>query len=247
MTSATVDLPGFLYNIGASRDQDQVAAEIRAMLDHREHRSHPATAEVRLTEAIGYRLPKVKGYTLFRDRTSAARANIATYLRNDLASSHRWIDLSSTWPKTDHPGIHPPRSFQVTRVGRCIGVTAHQGPPFTRQAHPEVQAEGQGALIETLAPEVARLSPVARERANLRPRWVAYDANARAGDPHPSPTTLAAAIGGRVAGKRIDCLVYRGCVVAEHEYVERVGGVRLGSDHHRAFRYVITVDAKWIP
>lgn len=248
----TVDLPGWFYNIGPGRPDAQVAREIRAMLAHRERPGDPRVAELRLAEVIGYHpLPKVAGYTLFADRSTEARANIATYIRNDLAGTHRWIDLAETWPRTDHPGTHPPRSFLVTRVGLCSGVTAHQGPPTTRRTHPAVQREGQLALRRALLPTPpVDSTPAVKARALARPRWLSYDANARRGDPDPSPSTLADSIGGMVAGHRIDCLVYRGCTVRETEYVERVRHgddvIELLTDHGHAFRYVITVDRRWI-
>lgn len=254
---STATLPGWFYNLGPGRDEQQVEREIRAMLAYRERPKDPLPAELRLVEVVGYHpLPEVRGYRLFADRSTEARRNVATYIREDLARGRdQWVDLRGQWPKTDHPGTHAPRAFQRTRVGRCVGVTAHQPPPFTRRELPKLQREGQGVLTELLDPRRRESWPTATrtERAVVlaRPRWVAYDANAKRGDPDPSPSTLADAIDGRLVGSRIDCVVLAGDVECrEFDYPDRIRHdgelVHLLTDHHHAFRYVLEVDERWV-
>lgn len=251
-----VVLPGWFYNVGPGRDEGQVEREVRAMLAFRERPTDPAVAELRLVEAIGYHpLPTVPGYELIFDRSTEARANVATYVRSDLASDHRWLDLKGTWPKTDHPGTHAPRSFLNTRVGRCAGVTAHQPPPFTRVELPQLHREGQDALGQLLDPRrresFRALARSDQDQALSRPRWVAYDANADRNDADPSPKTLARAIGGQLVGSRIDCVVLRGDVECrEFEYLPEVRHdgdlVRFLTDHNHALRYVLRVEERWV-
>lgn len=229
----TVELPMWFYNVGPGRDRAQVEAEIRVVLA-------TGCAVLGLCEAIGYRLPDVKGYTLVRDTSTPSRANIAAYVRDDLPISRvRWLDLTTTWPRTQHGGEHPPRSFLVFRAAGVQVIVAHQAPKNAATVW-LAQWEGVNALVKVM--DRRRSTD---DEARRRPRVVLWDANRQPNDTGPGPLYLAENTGGAVVGTRIDNAVIRRGKASHVAYPERVGGVQLRSDHHHAFRFTFTVRYEW--
>lgn len=100
----------WFYNIRVGRDAVQVAREVRAMLAKRR------VLALFLVEASGYRLPPVATHQHVRDRTSASRANVAAYVKRGHLREVRWVDLDHMWKRTEHPGMHDPRSFLVLDI-----------------------------------------------------------------------------------------------------------------------------------
>jgi len=240
-----VDLDFWFYNLDNGRPPGVVRGELEAI-------ASTAPAFIGCCEAVGYDLEPLPGLALARDCSRPGRANIASWVRDDLAGDleQRWLDLATTWPNTDRPGTHWPRSFQSVLVGRIPVFIAHQPPPHLGELTDVGQAEGVEALSRAIAPwhrsDWTRRVPEEQERARSRPRVLLWDANRRPGDAGPGPTLLARMIHGRSVGHRIDGAVVSGIAHASRiEYPERVDGVRLGSDHHHAFRFTLTVRRQW--
>lgn len=223
------------YNLQVGRDRDQVARELRALLTDR-----PVLLGV--CEATGYLLPRFRGYTLLRDTSRPSRANVAAWVREDLYRHHRWHDLTETWTRTEHPGTHEPRSWLEVSTGRgAVGMqtlVGHQPPKGTDNTQ-AAQAEGIALLERRMTPWRNPGWTGNSSLARLRTRLVLMDANRRTGEPGPGPDTLAAAIGGRVVGQGIDCAVVRNGNPGAARYVRAAAGVTLGSDHERAFTFLV--------
>jgi hypothetical protein len=241
-----VDLDFWFYNLDNARPPHIVQRELDAIAS-----TEPAF--IGSCEATGYTFDPLPGLESARDRSKRARANIATWVRKDLAGDleQRWFDLSTRWPRTDSPGIHEPRSFQGVLVGRIPVFTAHQPPPHLGRLTEVGQQEGIDVLRRAIAPwhRVDWHERVTEQRvaARERPRVLLWDANRRPGDSGPGPTMLARQIDGRHVGHRIDGAVICGDAKASGvEYPDRVAGVRLGSDHHHAFRFTLTVHKQWL-
>jgi hypothetical protein len=206
------------YNLGPGRSSIRISQELRGMASMRPR-------VIGLVEAIGYPLPDLPDYRRVRDTTRPSRANVAAYVRRDLTvKSVKWHDLSQTWPRTEMPGTHPPRSILELRVNGSQVIVYH-APPQTK--HPDSfkgQQEGIAALTRLMAPGVGAWS-------KKRPRVALMDANRRPGEPGPGPDKLAAAIDGTTRGTRIDCAVTRKQPVDRVLYRRHVPGAELGSDH----------------
>lgn len=246
MAHDDVDLHFWFYNLDNGRPDHVVQSELEAIAS-----TEPAF--IGACEATGYVFDPLPGLELTRDRSTPSRANIATWVRKDLAGDHdqHWLDLSTTWPKTDGPGTHPPRSFLGVRVGRIPVFTAHQPPPHVGSFSQKGQQEGVDVLTRAIAPwhrsDWTRRVPAAQELARVRPRVLLWDANRRPGEAGPGPTLLARRIHGRSVGHRIDGAVVSGVGrVSRVGYPERVAGVPLASDHHHAFRFTLTVHPQWV-
>ncbi|GAA4372470.1 hypothetical protein [Nocardioides caricicola] len=241
-----VDLDFWFYNLDNGRPDRVVQRELEAI-------ASTGPAFIGSCEATGYDFDPLPGLEQARDRSRPGRANIATWVRTDLAGrgEQRWVDLATTWPNTDRPGTHPPRSFQGVLVGRIPVFTAHQPPPHLGRLTDLGQEEGVEALCRAIAPwhrpDWTRRAPEEQERARARPRVLLWDANRRPGDAGPGPTLLARRVHGRSVGHRIDGAVVSGVAHASRvDYPERVAGLRLGSDHHHAFRFRLTVRRHWV-
>lgn len=241
-----VDLEFWFYNLDNGRPHSVVQHELAAIASTR-------PAFIGACEATGYRFEPLPGLVLARDRSTPARANIASWVRRDLAGptgEQRWLDLSTTWPRTDRGGIHEPRSFQRRHVGRIPVFTAHQVPPhidLTDVGHQEGVDALAGAMDPTRTSEWQERPREQQEQARQRPRVLLWDANRRPGEPGPGPSLLARQIGGRTVGHRIDGAVVRGdCKASAVDYPDRVAGVELLSNHGHAFRFTLTVDRRWI-
>lgn len=244
--SDQVDLDFWFYNLDNGRPHDVVQRELDAIASTR-------PAFIGSCEATGYTFDPLKDLVLARDRSRASRANIAAWVREDLAGEldQRWFDCKTTWPRTDRPGTHEPRSFQGVLVGRIPVFTAHQPPPHLGKLTEVGQREGIDVLTKAIAPwhreDWTQRAPEHRVRARERPRVLLWDANRRPGEEGPGPTLLAKQLEGRSVGHRIDGAVICGDAKAsDADYPERVAGVPLRSDHHRAFRFTLTVNKRWI-
>ncbi len=247
-----VDLDFWFYNLDNGRPPDVVQRELEAIASKK-------PAFIGGCEATGYTFDPLPGYVLARDRSRRARANIASWVRKDLAGdkdidgepAHRWHDLKTVWPRTDAPGTHEPRSYQHRLVGWIPVLTAHQPPPHLGKLTEVGQAEGIEVLARAMGPwlrdEWEERTEEQRDRARARPRVLLWDANRRPGEPGPGPTMLAKKIGGRTVGRRIDGAVICGeAKPSKVEYPESVAGVDLQSDHHHAFRFTLTFDKRWL-
>lgn len=206
------------YNLDNNRpDQAQLAREIHALLE-----DEPLALVC--VEAIGNQLPSVRRYDTLTDRSTRSRANMALYVREDADRTDlRWVDLDTTWQRTEGPGIHENRAFPWVVADGLQIIGVHQQPNRTNTTL-EGQAEGIGALSRLMA-----------RGPEHRPAVAIGDYNRRVYETGPGPRTLASRIGGKVYGQRIDCAVGRG-VKGRSRYVTEVDGVRLRSDHGHAQR-----------
>lgn len=101
----------WFYNVRVGRAAWTVDRELRAMLTARR------TFAVFLVEAGGYLLPRVRTHELVRDRSTGSRANLAAYVRRGHLRYAEWVDLQATWKRTEHDGMHDPRSLLVLLIG----------------------------------------------------------------------------------------------------------------------------------
>lgn len=234
----------WFYNLGPGRSTTQVNREIRAMLG-----TNPLV--LGLCEATGYDLAAVKDYTLLRDRSRPGRANIAAYVATRRTLSHlRWHDLAQVWNRTEHPGVHWPRSWLEFDIGRVQVLIGHQPPQRTSNTL-RAQQEGIALLTTRLAPWTRdtwkALDPRAKAKAKDKPRVLLWDANRRPGEKGPGPSTLAADVPTRIVGNHIDLANVRGHVdPLHHRYPDTVAGVVLRSDHDTAFNMKAGIPDRWL-
>lgn len=208
----------WFYNLDNGRPDAVVNQEIKAILSTR-----PAIFAG--CEATGLRIDDHPEYRRVRDTSTRSRSNMVLLVRKDLPfKAGGWIDFASTWPRTEGPGTHEPRSFpHATVLGQVVAVV--HLPPENAAKADWLQAECIDAL------------------AALNPDIAIGDFNGRKGDPgRDAPDALARRIRGRTVGVRIDCAVVRnGLRVRGVKYPTKVGKigrrVRLLSDHHHALRF----------
>ncbi len=229
------------YNLDNSRDDAQVARELRAFATAR-------PAIIGICEAIGNTLPELHGYRLVRDRSTRSRQNIAAYVRKDLPVTHiEWIDLKKTWPRTNGKGgTHEARSYLKMRIGYMSVIVAHQpqrplGSDELRRRLVAARTEGIERLSSEMTP--AKTSPIAL----ARPRLLMSDFNGRIGE-QQGPHIVAKKIKGVVTGgERIDNVISRGAVkVHRYKTFSRIDGVELKSDHKHAVSFEITLRSAWL-
>lgn len=208
------------YNLDNNRpDQQQLQREVDAILD---------TGPLALVcvERLGNTLRERRGYDLLASDKNRSRQNTAIYVAADAEHGDlRWIDLDTTWHRTEGPGEHEARSFPHVDVDGLLLIGVHQQPKGTNTTL-DGQAEGIGALSRAF-------------REHDGPALAIGDFNRTALETGPGPRTLAKRVEGRTIGTRIDCAVGRG-VRGRIAYPTSVGGVRLLSDHRRAVR--VTID-----
>lgn len=226
------------YNLDNNRDDGVVREELLAAADR-------GYALLGLCETIGNRLVDLKGYERISDNTTRSRQNIAAYVRKDLPITNvDWHDCSFRWPRTEGPGIHEPRSWLLLEVGQreTQVLIGHQPSRYVDGALAG-QQEGIDVCERYMAPWTrqgwtSRLGKHQRA-ARKKPRLALADWNRRSGESGPGPDALARAIRGRVDGGGIDAMVSRNVDVRDWRYVQRIGDVRLHSDHKHAFEAVV--------
>lgn len=98
------------YNLRVGRPEQEVAAELNAILSTRR------TLGLFMCEAVGYDLPDSLRFGLVRDRGTEARANLAAYVRIGHLEGHTWHDLRGRWRRTEHPGQHAPRAILEVEI-----------------------------------------------------------------------------------------------------------------------------------
>lgn len=225
------------YNLRVGRDGDQVARELRALLA-----AKPLV--LGLCEGVGYDLRAVAGYELVRDRSNKSRANVAAYVAAGHLHNVRWFDMRETWKRTEHEGIHEPRSWIDLTVGDAQVLVGHQPPKFTNNVD-KSQGEGIDFLTRRMAPWTretwSRRSAKGQKVALLRPRVVLMDANRRHNETGPGPAELARRIDGWVVGRAIDLAVVRRALATDIEYVTHPNGVVLKSDHPHALTFKLDI------
>ena len=214
----------YTYNLDNNRpDQHQLARELQAIASE-----DPLV--IACVESIGNRLPRLRGYVLYGDDSTRSRANVAAYVRRDArVGDVRWTDLKETWRRTQGPGIHEPRSFLTVVADKVQVTTLHQCPKGTSNTL-AAQAEGIDALESLM-----------NRGPDDRLAIAIGDFNRRRREAGPGPDLLAARVGGRVVGTRIDAAVVRGAKRARARYLTHVAGVPMRSDHKHAMR----LEVKW--
>lgn len=229
-----VELDLWFYNLDNGRPRKVVNGEVGAILT-----TWPAALAG--VEAVGMDFDDFDGYREVRDRSTTSRANVAAWIREDYwAGVEQWDDLRTSWPRTEYDGRHEPRSFLRTQVGRVPLWVAHQ-PPKGLEGRLTLQGQQEG--VDVLADA---MTPPRRPWPQKQPRVVLWDPNRFPGETGPGPDELAKRINGQVVGRRLDGAVIRGAgQPSDVEYPEVVCGVQLRSDHGHAFRFTLTVPARW--
>lgn len=233
------------YNCRVSRPQTVVAREVAALLRYR-------PTILGLCEATGYDLPRVPGFRLTRDTSTASRANIAAYVAVGLARKEIWHDLTETWSRTQHHGTHEPRSWLEVRVGACQFMVGHQPPQGTDNTR-AAQQEGITLCDNRMAPwhrdDWDDRPDQVKADAKACPRIALADWNRRPTEGGPGPEKLAAQLDGSVAGRFIDAAVYRGrdLHLRDVDYQDTCAGVPMKTDHPWG-ALVVKVDVKdrWV-
>jgi hypothetical protein len=205
------------YNCDNGRPDPRVNLELDRLLD--------LLDVLVCCEATGLHVDRRDSHRLIRDRSTTSRENQFAFVRRDLDyEPGGWLDHSGTWPRPKYPhlGNHEPRSFPWFTVEGLV-VVGVQLPPDNAHPRGPLQMESIRRLV-ALNPDVAL-----------------GDFNARRGEDGPGPDLLAARIGGRTIGRRIDCAVVRqGLKVSDIDYPMRLGRVQLLSDHRRASTFTVT-------
>lgn len=221
------------YNLGPGRPVPEVYAEIRNFaLPMKRGKVWVIPREIWLVEAIGYgSLPHLPDYEQIRDISRPSRANIAGYIlkRPGRKISHRWIDLDFTWPRTEHDGMHPPRSILKFRDGQLRGAVYHAPDPRAKDV--EVgHTEGADAVVRTLS------------GFSGKPLLAVADWNTNIHDDVNGAASVARRLGGRVVGgPPVDHAVVRGLKDVDARYTSTWRGRHLGTDHHSG---AFVIDAK---
>lgn len=230
--------PLTFYNVDNGRDVQQVAKEIRALLD-------PRPAILGLCET-NMELPSVEDYRLVRDRSRPGRENLAAYVKSNLeVSDVTWLDLHETWTRTNpgQSGQHWPRSILEFRAGRLKVWVAHAPPKGTDNVKAS-QGEHTDKLVARMAPwtrdDWDERSDADQAAAKDQARVILWDANRKVGEGDHGPDSVGRRCDASHAGGKIDLSTYRGGEVkgkANAAYFSQVAGVKLKSDHGHAFRF----------
>lgn len=206
------------YNCRVGRPNKVLVAEIKALLSL-------GLGFLGLCETVGYKLPKIKGYTLIRDTSSASRANVAAYVRTPLYGGKVvWHDLKETWLRQHANTQHPPRAFFTVRLSvgdeRVRAMVGHFPPKQPHRPDPAQQARAWDESKEAFAKVL---------RNSKRPIFALADWN---GD----PGVVAAAVdGAHDTGAKIDGAVFRDIKISDVGYPTHVGDLPLKTDHKHAF------------
>lgn len=237
------------YNVRVGRSPKVVGRELRAIC-----LAHPRPLVVGLCETVGYELPDIPGYKLLRDRSTRSRANIAAYVdaRHEI-SEVRWLDQEETWGRTQHAGEHEARVTLQFLVDDTQVLVGHQAPRGTDNTV-AAQTEGINTMIKAMAPWTRRgfqdRLALWRAKAKDRPRLVMMDVNRPHDVPGPGAWTLARAIGGKIFGQRILCMVARNVELIEDRYPTKVEvwgeTVQLESDHGCMFEAIVKVPSEFL-
>lgn len=207
-------MPFAFYNLAPPGDPNRgsvrVALESNAIVNNDPtdlFRRRPKVFGV--CEAIGRSLPSLDRYDLLRDTSRASRANLAVYVLDHLDHGRaEWIDLKETWPRTEHPGTHPPRSLLVVRVEDWTVCVSH-APPTAPGAGP-ARAEWVKAARAFMAGPGPRLL---------------------LSDPNALPVDVA---GVEHGGTPIEHAHVRGARLVSWSTPAEINGVRMLSDHKKA-------------
>ncbi len=208
---------GFAFeNLGPTPRRDEINDELLALANvtSRDH-DRPIPKGVGVAEAIGKRLPVLPRHDMLRDTRRPGRANVALYVRADLAHDHEWIDLDETWPRTEHPGTHPPRSILVAQVEDWRVIVAH-APPLGRRTG-DARAEWLAAMVDAILDTPDDRTPVLALT-----------------DPNGLGPALLLGPGMVTGGTPVEAAHGRRVILDHAQAVESVNGVRMRTDHGRA-------------
>lgn len=156
-------VPFAFENLGPADRPFQISLELRALanlVNPDPDRRRPKVIGV--CEALGKVLPDdLADYRLVRDRSRRPRANIALYVLSRLhIEAIRWHDLRETWPRTEHPGEHEPRSILRVDVDGWRILVGHAPPiaPGSDKARDEWH-DAMVDLMRSPAPVLALTDP----------------------------------------------------------------------------------------
>ncbi len=208
--------PFAFENLGPTPRPDEISDELHALANVTSRdRDRRTPKGIGVAEAIAKRLPTLPRHDLIRDTSRPGRANLALYVLARLAHDHEWVDLHETWPRTERPGTHPPRSLLVAQVEDWRVIVGH-APPLARGTA-DARAEWLAAMVEAILDTPDDRTPVLAltDPNGLGPRLLLGPGMVTGGSPVEA-----------VHGRR---------VILDHaQTVEAVNGVRMRTDHGRA-------------
>lgn len=226
-----ISLPVIFYNLRVHRDQSQVNREIAAILK-------TGVAIFGMCEAIGYKLPRIPGYTLIRSNATKPQQNIAAYVKDTLTvNAVNWYDMKLSYPRTEDPGMHEPRTVLVLRIGWTQVIITHL--PAGRQAQTEAaKREVWNFITQRINANDAQND----KRAAEIPRLAMFDSNGIR-----DAEKVAKATNSRMISRtEIDTGIYKKSQVHSVDYKSVVSGVVLRSDHRHCLSFKWRVNSEWM-
>lgn len=217
--------PGVFYNLDNARDPKRVAQECDGILS-------TGPGVFGFCEGFGYRFNHTDDYRLLHASRMPAesggrtpgRLNVGAYVHRSLdVVSWGYTDSVITWERPDRPGQqHWARStlhavLEDESHRRTQLLIGHRPPTTILHDTGPAQAEWDAIL--------GRLLTRGRD---TRRRVALCDWNG-------SPNELAAHVGGRIVGHRLDAALTVNVDTGRPRYVDTFGGVKLRSDHGHAF------------
>jgi len=199
-----------------NRGPGQVRRELGALANNVNPDSRrPDPKAIGLCEALDHRLPDLWRYGQpIRDVSRRSRENLALYVLARLDRGRvRWHDLAETWPRSNRPGTHEPRSILDVEVEDWRILVSH-APPVSVGTGP-ARREWLDAMVDVMrgpTPVLALTDPNGLGDELIRRLGVK-------------------AVGG---GTHIEAAHGRGIILTAVHASGRVNGVPMLTDHKRA-------------
>lgn len=209
--------PFTFENLGPIDRPAQIESELRAQAnDLRRDPDRPQPKGIGGCESGGKRLPDLNRYgPPIRDTSRPGRANLYLYVLAWHDVEHEWIDLDETWPRTEHPGTHPPRSILVAQVDDWRVIVGH-APPIARRTG-DARAEWLAAMIDAILDTPDDRTPVLALT-----------------DPNGLGPALLLGPGMVTGGTPVEAVHGRRVILDQAQAVESLNGVPMLTDHRRA-------------
>jgi hypothetical protein len=230
VTTGLERVPLWVYNFGPAgkdgRTMWDVTREVRALCnvgENRDRRRKNPKMGVGIEALRWGPMPTIQGQLRIHDDVNLSRANIVMYV----AAGFRVLDIAyvqhtEKWDRTETKGVHEPRATLLVTVegndsAECLFVGTH-APPVTATSG-DARKEWVDLMVDVL------------RNSNI-PVVMGGDPNGLFGRVrdklgNPQVTTH---------GTPVEATLTRGYYFDDAREDEKVNGVVMGSDHHRAHR-----------